>query len=104
MKFEGIMHTRPMRLLPIKNAESAFSLVEAVPLPRIDVSVTKVGADYRAQVRAAGESFSGNGGSAVVALQAVVQEITASAIKRFHHGAPTKRVRIAATLLQGEAI
>ena len=41
---------------------------EAVPLPRIDMSVTKVGADYRAQVRAAGESFSGNGGSAVVFL------------------------------------
>ena len=66
------------------------------------VSIAISDSGWLAELKVNGELFSGKGGSAVLALQDLQTGIMKAAVKHQRRGRAPEKVRVAATLLQGE--
>jgi hypothetical protein len=91
------------KLVWIKNAKSQMSLTETVRLGQLRIAVEgPTAGKYTARLMAGGVPFTGTGRSVVLAIHDLTATITEAAVKQTHYGRTPDKVRIAATLLQGQ--
>ena len=94
----------PRSIIQIENTASRpfGSFTTSVRLGRVAVSLAISDSGWLAELKVNGELFSGKGGSAVLALQDLQTGIMKAAVKHQRRGRAPEKVRVAATLLQGE--